>query len=61
MLTASSSEDVLVVRVEDGGSRTPSHRRKRLGFGNNRHFKDDWLMNTIMVDRIREQEMVAKD
>ena len=42
------------------GARTPSHRR-RLGFGNNRHFKDVWLMNSILVDRIREQEMVARD
>ena len=41
------------------GARTPSHRR-RLEFGNNRHFINVWLRNSILVDRIRKQEMVKE-
>ena len=29
--------------------------------GNNKHFIELWLRNSIQVDRMREQEMVASD
>ena len=37
------------------GARRPSHEEA----GNNKHFIEVWLRNSIQVDRMREQEMVA--
>ena len=60
-------EDGLVVRVEDG---TCSHVAcleyrgldtiKQEEAGNNKHFIDVWLRNSILVERMRGQEMVAE-
>ena len=68
MVTASRSEDGLVVRVEDGtfsqvvsveyrGQDTNTQEEA----GNNKHFIYVWVRNRSLVDRVREQEMVAGD
>ena len=47
------------LRWSDGstGARRPSHDEA----GNNKHFIEVWLRNSIQVDRMREQEMLARD
>ena len=68
LVTASRAEDGLVVRVEDGtcsqvvsveylGQDTNTQEEA----GNNKHFIDVWVRNCILVERMREQEMVAGD
>ena len=46
-----------VVSLEYRGSDTITQEK---GW-NNKHFIDVWLRNRILVDRMREQEMVAED
>ena len=62
------SEDGLLVRVEDGTCSTVVSLEYRgsdtiiqeKGW-NNKHFMDFWLRNSILEDRMRDQEMVAWD
>ena len=68
LVTASRAEDGLVVMVEDGtcsqvvsveylGQDTNTQEEA----GNNKHFIDVKVRNCILVERMREQEMVAGD
>ena len=46
-----------VVSVEYRGQDTNTQEEA----GNNKHFIDVWVRNSSLVDRMREQEMVARD
>ena len=51
-------EDGLVVRVEDPTSSQVVSAAEEAG--NNKLFDYDWLIINILVDRMREQEMMAR-